>query len=87
MAVRMSRFCRFRLSENSEFCSTIFSSSSISSLGRSAVMKALTVVDTTSGFLVSGRATCTTASTSCRRCSFSSVRTVAHSSRSCRSTR
>eukprot|EP00965_Chrysotila_dentata_P160908 5313395-Pleurochrysis_carterae.AAC.1 len=58
MAVRISRFCRLRLSENSELCSTIFSSSSMSSLGRSAVMKALTVVDTTSGFFVSGSAFC-----------------------------
>lgn len=43
-----------------ELSSTIFSSSSISSLGRSAVMKALTVTDTSSGSWVSDRAVCTT---------------------------
>ena len=59
----------------------------MSSLGRSAVMKAFTVVETTSGFLVSGSAFCTTASIICRRCSFSSTSTFAHRSRSCRSTR
>lgn len=43
-----------------ELSSTIFSSSSISSFGRSAVMKALTVTDTSSGSWVSDRAVCTT---------------------------
>lgn len=43
-----------------ELSSTIFSSSSISSLGRSAVMKALTVTDTSSGSWVSDSAVCTT---------------------------
>lgn len=43
-----------------ELSRTIFSSSSISSLGRSAVMKALTETDTSSGSWVSDSAVCTT---------------------------
>lgn len=43
-----------------ELSKTIFSRSSISSLGRSAVMKALTVTDTSSGSWVSESAVCTT---------------------------
>lgn len=51
----------YRWSLNTEFSSsTIFSSSSMSSLGRSADMKALTVTDTSSGLVVSFRAVCTT---------------------------
>jgi len=56
MAVRISRFYRFLLLAKSELCSTILSSSSISSFGMSASMNAFTVVETSSAFLVSGRA-------------------------------
>ena len=60
-AVRMSRFCRFLLCANSESGrSTIFSSSSMSSFGRFAVMKALTVHATASEFLQLGNAVDTT---------------------------
>lgn len=45
---------------NTELSRTIFSSSSMSSLGRSAVIKALTVTDTSSGSWVSDKAVCTT---------------------------
>lgn len=45
---------------NTELSRTIFSSSSMSSLGRSAVMKALTVTDTSSGSWVSVSAVWTT---------------------------
>lgn len=45
---------------NTEFSRTIFSRSSISSLGRSAVIKAFTVTETSSGSWVSDRAVCTT---------------------------
>lgn len=45
---------------NTELSSTIFSSSSMSSLGRSAVMNAFTVTDTSSGSWVSDSAVCTT---------------------------
>ena len=43
MAVTMSRFCRLLLFEKSLECSTIFSSSSMSSEGRFALMNAFTV--------------------------------------------
>lgn len=43
-----------------EFSRTIFSSNSISSLGRSALMKAFTVTETSSGSCVSDNAVCTT---------------------------
>ena len=43
-----------------ELSRTIFSSSSMSSLGRSAVMKAFTVTEMSSGSWVSDRAVCTT---------------------------
>jgi hypothetical protein len=56
IAVRMRRFCKFLFSENTEFSNTIFSNNSINSFGRSAVMKALTVMETSSGSRVSGRA-------------------------------
>lgn len=55
-AVRLLYLCSLK----TELSSTIFSSSSISSLGRSAVMKALTVTDTSSGSWVSDKAVCTT---------------------------
>ena len=45
---------------NTELSRTIFSSSSMSSLGRSAVIKAFTVTDTSSGSWVSDKAVCTT---------------------------
>ncbi len=45
---------------NMEFSRTIFSRSSMSSLGRSAVMNVFTVTDTSSGSCVSGRAVWTT---------------------------
>lgn len=86
MAVRMSRFCRLGLPLKALFWSTIFSSSSISSWGRSAVMNAFTVTDTCSGFLLSGSAVDTTWSMSCRRNWFSGVSTFSHSSGSMRST-
>ncbi len=60
MAVMMSRFCRLWLLEKEEFCSTIFSSSSISSAWRPACMKLFTATDTCSGFLDSGSAVDTT---------------------------
>ena len=60
MAVMMSRFCRLWLLEKEEFCSTIFSSSSMSSACRPACMNALTATDTCSGFLLSGSAVDTT---------------------------
>ena len=60
MAVMMSRFCRLWLLEKEEFCSTIFSSSSISSACSPACMKLFTATDTCSGFLLSGRAVDTT---------------------------
>ena len=43
-----------------EFSRTIFSSNSMSSFGKSAVMKALTVTDMSSGSWVSDNAVCTT---------------------------
>ena len=58
----------------------------MSSWGISAVMNALTVTDTCSGFLLSGRAVDTTWSMSWRRCWFSSARTCAQRSTSMRST-
>ena len=60
MAVMMSRFCRLWLLEKEEFCSTIFSSSSMSSACRPACMKLFTATDTCSGFLLSGSAVDTT---------------------------
>lgn len=45
---------------NTEFSRTIFSNNSISSLGRSAVIKAFTVTEMSSGSWVSDRAVCTT---------------------------
>lgn len=86
MAVMMSRFCRLWLLEKLLFCSTIFSSSSISSLCRSACINDLTATDTDSGFLHSGRAVDTTWSMSWRLNWFCSVRTLDHSSGSMRST-
>lgn len=74
------------LLEKALFCSTIFSSSSISSPGRSAVMNAFTVTDTWSGFLDSGRAVETTWSMSALRWAFSAVSTCAQSAGSMRST-
>ena len=62
MAVMMSRFCRLWLLEKEEFCSTIFSSSSMSSACRPACMKLFTATDTCSGFLLSGSAVDTTCS-------------------------
>ena len=62
MAVMMSRFCRLWLLEKEEFCSTIFSRSSMSSPWRPALMKLLTATLTCSGLRLSGRAvelTCT----------------------------
>lgn len=45
---------------NSELCNTIFSNKEIKALGKSAAMKAYTVVDTSSTLLLSGKATLTT---------------------------
>ena len=56
MAVMMSRFCRLWLLEKEEFCSTIFSSSSMSSPWRPALMKLLTATLTCSGLRLSGSA-------------------------------
>lgn len=50
----------YRCSLKTELSRTIFSRSSMSSLGRSAVMKALTVTETSSGSWVSESAVCTT---------------------------
>ena len=52
--------CRLWLLENEDVCSTIFSSSSMSSAWRLAAMNAFTATDTCSGFLLSGRAVETT---------------------------
>lgn len=52
--------CKHLCSLKTELSNTIFSSSSMSSLGKSAVMKAFTVTDTSSGSWVSDRAVCTT---------------------------
>jgi hypothetical protein len=52
--------CRLWLLENEDVCSTIFSSSSMSSAWRLAAMNAFTATDTCSGFLLSGRAVDTT---------------------------
>ena len=82
----MSRFCKLGLLLNALFCSTIFSSSSMSSCGISAVMNALTVTDTCSGFLLSGSAVDTTWSMRLRRCGLSSASTCAQRSTSMRST-
>ena len=68
--MRPGMAARFLFSLKSEpLCSTIFSSSSMSSLDRSADMNALTVVETTSGFLVPGSAVCPTELMTGRRCS------------------
>src|SRR4029434_6322295 len=56
VCVCVSHLCSLK----TELSRTIFSSSSMSSLGRSAVMKAFTDTDTSSGSCVSGRAVCTT---------------------------
>ena len=86
IAVRMSRFWRFGLLLNALFWMTIFSSSSMSSWGISAVMNALTVTDTCSGFFDSGSAVDTTWSMSCLRWGLSSASTCSHRSASMRST-
>lgn len=52
----LSHLCSLK----TELSRTIFSRSSMSSLGRSAVMKALTVTDTSSGSWVSDKAVWTT---------------------------
>ena len=78
----------YRWSLKREFSSsTIFSSSSMSSLGRSAVMKALTVTETSSGSCVSLSAVCTTWSMSWRRYLFSGSSTKVQRSESLRPTR
>jgi len=76
MAVMMSRFCRLWLLEKDEFCSTIFSSSSMSSACRLAVMKLFTATLTCSGFLLSGRAVDTTCSSGDRFRRASAVSTI-----------
>ena len=53
-------FNKFLFSLKSLPCNTILSSNSINSWGKSAAMKAFTVVETWSGSLVSGKAVCTT---------------------------
>ena len=78
MAVMMSRFCRLWLLEKEEFCSTIFSSSSMSSPWRPALMKLLTATLTCSGLRLSGSAvelTCQSTAelaVAARACSWSS---------------
>ena len=59
-AVRRASVLTDLWSLKTEFSRTIFSSSSISSLGRSAVMKAFTVTEMSSGSCVSDSAVCTT---------------------------
>jgi hypothetical protein len=56
MAVKMRRFYKLLLFEKPELCKTILSSRPISSFGNSASMKALTVVETSSALLLSGKA-------------------------------
>ena len=57
MAVRISKFWRVLLSLKAVFSKINFSKSSINSIGKSAAMNALTVIETSSGSMDSGKAT------------------------------
>jgi hypothetical protein len=60
IAVRRRSFLRLLLSLNADGSRTIFSRSSMSSVGRSAERKALTVTETSSASVDSGTAVATT---------------------------
>ena len=71
IAVIINKFYNFLNPENSLLCNTIFSNKPKSSSGILAYIKAYTATETSSTFLLSGKAVLTTYSTTYYLCSFS----------------
>ena len=80
MAVTNNKCYNFLYYPNSELCKTIFSNKDKSSNGKSALIKAWTVTETSSTFLDSGKADETTYSIIAFLCSFSTSKTIAQTS-------
>lgn len=87
IAVIINKCYNFLYDPNSLLCKTIFSSNESNSKGKSAFIKAYTVVETSSTFLESGRAADTTYSIIAFLWGLSEESTIAQISLSYRSTK